>query len=334
EDHAPPMAQDATRLLRRKAAESARSGGLRSLLRCCEDDCTTKSTPPGRPCQAIWRGGSHTLVPEPGLPDFARLGCRQSRLLRARGLPVFWAKTPEPWRAVKCRISAGPEEPSVRILLHTGKGGVGKTTISAATALAAAGHGHRTLVVSTDAAHSLSDSLETSIGHDVRRIGPNLWAQEIDALYQLEKYWGVLRRYVASVMRAHGLDDIVAAELANLPGMEEIASLMQLTALAREGRFDVIIVDCAPTGETMQLLSFPEIARWWLEKLFPIQRAVVRVARPVVQRFIEIPLPTDEVFAAVKDLILNVDEMHGLLADPTVTSMRIVLNLEKMVIKE
>jgi arsenite/tail-anchored protein-transporting ATPase len=222
----------------------------------------------------------------------------------------------------------------VRIILHTGKGGVGKTTISAATALGAAARGHRTLIVSTDAAHSLSDSLETSIGNEVRRIGPNLWAQEIDALHQLEKYWGVLRRYVASVMRAHGLDDVVAEELANLPGLEEIASLMQLTALAREGRFDVIIVDCAPTGETMQLLSFPEIARWWLEKLFPIQRAVVRVTRPVVQRFIEIPLPTDEVFQAVKDLILNVDEMRGVLADPAVTSIRIVLNLEKMVIKE
>jgi len=222
----------------------------------------------------------------------------------------------------------------VRIILHTGKGGVGKTTISAATALAAAARGNRTLVVSTDAAHSLSDSFETAIGHEIRRIGPNLWGQEVDALHQLEKYWGILRRYITSVMRAHGLDDVVAEELANLPGMEEIASLMQLTALAHEDRFDVIIVDCAPTGETMQLLSFPEMARWWLEKLFPIQRAVVRVTRPVVQRFVEIPLPTDEVFDAVKELVLNVNEMHGLLADPAVTSIRIVLNLEKMVIKE
>ncbi|HLJ58252.1 MAG TPA: ArsA family ATPase [bacterium] len=222
----------------------------------------------------------------------------------------------------------------MRIILYTGKGGVGKTTVSAATALAAAARGYRTLVVSTDAAHSLSDSLDTAIGHEVRRIGPNLWGQEIDALHQLEKYWGVLRRYITSVMRAHGLDDVVAEELANLPGMEEIASLMQLTALARGDRFDVIIVDCAPTGETMQLLSFPEMARWWLEKLFPIQRALVRLTRPVVQRFVEIPLPTDEVFEAVKELVLNVDEMHGLLADPAVTSIRIVLNLEKMVIKE
>ncbi len=222
----------------------------------------------------------------------------------------------------------------MRMILYTGKGGVGKTTIAAATALAAAARGHRTLVVSTDAAHSLSDSFDTPIGHDVRRIGTNLWGQEIDALHQLETYWGVLRRYIASVMRAHGLDDVVAEELANLPGMEEIASLMQLTALARDGRFEVIVVDCAPTGETMQLLSFPEMARWWLEKLFPIQRAVVRVTRPVVQRFVEIPLPTDDVFEAVKDLILNVNEMRNLLADPAATSIRLVLNLEKMVIRE
>jgi arsenite/tail-anchored protein-transporting ATPase len=222
----------------------------------------------------------------------------------------------------------------MRIILYTGKGGVGKTTVSAATALAVAAKGLRTLVISTDTAHSLSDALEVPIGREVRRLGTNLWGQEVDALYQLEKYWGVLRRYISSVLRARGLDDVVADELANLPGMEEIASLMQLTAVAREGRFDVVIVDCAPTGETMQLLSFPEMARWWLEKLFPIHRAVTRVARPVVQPFVDIPLPTDEVFTAVRDLILNVGEMRGLLADPATTSIRLVVNLEKMVIKE
>jgi len=211
---------------------------------------------------------------------------------------------------------------------------VGKTTVSAATALAVAAKGLRTLVISTDTAHSLSDALEIPIGREVRRVATNLWGQEVDALYQLEKYWGVLRRYISSVLRARGLDDVVADELANLPGMEEIASLMQLTAVAREGRFDVVIVDCAPTGETMQLLSFPEMARWWLEKLFPIHRAVTRVARPVVQPFVDIPLPTDEVFTAVRDLILNVGEMRGLLADPAATSIRLVVNLEKMVIKE
>ncbi len=222
----------------------------------------------------------------------------------------------------------------MRIILYTGKGGVGKTTVSAATALAVAAKGLRTLVISTDTAHSLSDALEVPIGREVRRIATNLWGQEVDALYQLEKYWGVLRRYISSVLRARGLDDVVADELANLPGMEEIASLMQLTAVAREDRFDVVIVDCAPTGETMQLLSFPEMARWWLEKIFPIHRAVTRVARPVVQPFVDIPLPTDDVFTAVRDLILNVGEMRGLLADPATTSIRLVVNLEKIVIKE
>ena len=222
----------------------------------------------------------------------------------------------------------------MRIILYTGKGGVGKTTVSAATALAVAAKGLRTLGISTDTAHSLSDALEVPIGHEVRRIATNLWGQEVDALYQLEKYWGVLRRYISSVLRARGLDDVVADELANLPGMEEIASLMQLTAVVREDRFDVVIVDCAPTGETMQLLSFPEMARWWLEKLFPIHRAVTRVARPVVQPFVDIPLPTDDVFTAVRDLILNVGEMRGLLADPATTSIRLVVNLEKIVIKE
>ncbi|HEV2359446.1 MAG TPA: ArsA family ATPase [bacterium] len=222
----------------------------------------------------------------------------------------------------------------MRIILYTGKGGVGKTTVAAATALTIAARGARTLVMSTDSAHSLADSLDVPIGHEIRHLGDHLWAQEIDALHQFEKYWGVLRRYITSVLRARGLDDVVAEELANLPGMDEIASLMQLTAVAREDRFDVIVVDCAPTGETMQLLSFPDMARWWLNKLFPIQRAVARVARPMVQPFLDVPLPTDEVFAAVKDLVLNVDEMRTLLADPDVTSIRLVVNLEKMVIRE
>jgi len=222
----------------------------------------------------------------------------------------------------------------VRILLYTGKGGVGKTTVSAATALALADRGYRTLVMSTDVAHSLSDAFEVSIGREIKKIGDRLWGQEVDPLYQLEKYWGVLREYITSVFRARGLDEVVAEELANLPGMEEIASLMQLVAVAREGKFDVIVVDCAPTGETMQLLSFPEMARWWLEKLFPIQRAVIRVARPVVQPFVDIPLPTDAVLGAVKDLILHVDAMRQVLADEDTTSIRLVLNLEKMVIKE
>ncbi len=222
----------------------------------------------------------------------------------------------------------------MRVILFTGKGGVGKTTIAAATAVMAAARGSRTLVMSTDVAHSLGDVLETEVGREVVHIGDRLWAQEVDSLYQLEKYWGTLRRYMVALIHSRGLEDVVADELANLPGMEEIASLMELRIHVESGRYDLIIVDCAPTGETMQLLSFPDMARWWLDKIFPIQRQVARIVRPVVQPLVDIPLPTDDVFLAARDLILHVENIKEILADTAVTSLRLVLNLEKMVIKE
>jgi arsenite-transporting ATPase len=222
----------------------------------------------------------------------------------------------------------------LRVILFTGKGGVGKTTVAAATAVRSAGQGHRTLVMSTDAAHSLGDSLEKEVGREAVRIGTNLWAQEVDSLYQLEKYWGVLKRYMVTLLHSRGLEDVVADELANLPGMEEIASLMELRVHVEGSRYDVIIIDCAPTGETMQLLSFPDTARWWLDKIFPISRQVARVVRPVVQPLVDIPLPTDEVFLAARDLILDVEGIKEILADAGMTSIRLVLNPEKMVIKE
>jgi arsenite-transporting ATPase len=222
----------------------------------------------------------------------------------------------------------------MRVLLFTGKGGVGKTTAAAATAVACAERGHRTLVVSTDAAHSLADALDKPVGREVVRIGPRLWAQEVDSLYQLEKYWGTLKRYMVTLLHLRGLEDVVADELANLPGMEEIASLMELRAHVEGKRYDVIVIDCAPTGETMQLLSFPDMARWWLNKIFPIQRQVARIVRPVVQPLVDIPLPTDDVFVAARDLILDVEGIKDILADTAMTSIRLVLNPEKMVIKE
>lgn len=222
----------------------------------------------------------------------------------------------------------------MRVILFTGKGGVGKTTVAAATAARVAERGYRTLVMSTDAAHSLGDALERPVGRDVVRIAPHLWAQEVDSLYQLEKYWGVLKRYMVALLHSRGLEDVVADELANLPGMEEIASLMELRQHVEGKRYDVIVIDCAPTGETMQLLSFPEMARWWLNKLFPIQRRVARVLHPVVQPLVDIPLPTDDVFLAARDLILDVEGIKDILADVAMTSIRLVLNPEKMVIRE
>jgi len=223
----------------------------------------------------------------------------------------------------------------MRVILYTGKGGVGKTTVAAATAVKCASLGYRTLVISTDAAHSLGDSLDMEIGDQPTEIAPNLWAQEINALRELEEHWERIHEYFTAFFAAQdGVDDIVAEELASPPGMEEVASLMQIKHHRASGKFDVLIVDCAPTGETLQLLAFPDVARWYLQKIFPLQRTIAKVARPMVQPFTKIPLPGDEIFGHVKDLLLDLDAMKKILGDPKVCTVRIVLNLEKMVVKE
>lgn len=223
----------------------------------------------------------------------------------------------------------------MRVILYTGKGGVGKTTVAAATAVRCAEMGYRTLVISTDAAHSLGDSLDTEIGDEPKQIAPNLWAQEINALRELEDHWDRIHEYLTALFASQeGVDDIVAEELASPPGMEEVASLMQIKHHRATGRYDVLVVDCAPTGETLQLLAFPDVARWYLQRLFPIQRTIAKVARPMVQPFTKIPLPTDDFFGHVKDLLVDLDGMKRILGDPKVCTVRIVLNLEKMVVKE
>ncbi|MCS7221875.1 MAG: TRC40/GET3/ArsA family transport-energizing ATPase [Anaerolineae bacterium] len=221
-----------------------------------------------------------------------------------------------------------------RIILYTGKGGVGKTSVSAATAVRCAELGYRTVVVSTDAAHSLADSFDLSLGPEPTPIAPNLWGQEIDLLYQMEKYWGKVQEYLTAIFAWRGMDELVAEETSVLPGMEELASLMQITYLNDLGEFDVIIVDCAPTGATLQLLAFPEMARWYLEKIFPIERKAMQLARPILKAVVDMPLPDDELFDTVAELIRQLDRMHGLLSDPDRTTARLVLNPEKMVIKE
>lgn len=222
----------------------------------------------------------------------------------------------------------------VRIVLYTGKGGVGKTSVSAATAVRCAELGYRTVVVSTDAAHSLADSFDLPLGPEPTPIAPNLWGQEIDLLYQMEKYWGKVQEYLTAIFAWRGMDELVAEETSVLPGMEELASLMQITYLNDLGEFDVIIVDCAPTGATLQLLAFPEMARWYLEKIFPIERKAMQLARPILKAMVDMPLPDDELFDTVAELIRQLDRMHGLLSDPDRTTARLVLNPEKMVIKE
>jgi arsenite-transporting ATPase len=222
----------------------------------------------------------------------------------------------------------------MRVILYTGKGGVGKTSVAAATAVRCARLGYRTLVISTDAAHSLGDSLDVEVGDRPVEVGPNLWAQEVNALHELESHWDRIHDYLTALFASQGVDDIVAEELASPPGMEEVASLMWIKHHKRNDDFDVLVVDCAPTGETLQLLAFPDVARWYLNKIFPIERRVMKVARPMVQPFVSIPLPGDDIFGSVKDLLLDLEGMKQVLGDPKTCTVRLVLNLEKMVVKE
>jgi arsenite-transporting ATPase len=222
----------------------------------------------------------------------------------------------------------------VRVILFTGKGGVGKTSVAAATAVQCARAGYRTVVMSTDPAHSLGDSFDVELGADLTPISNNLWAHEVSSLHEMQRHWAKLHEYAVEVFSTQGLDEVVAEEVANPPGMDEIASLMWIKHYAQRDEHDVLIVDCAPTGETLQLLTFPDAAKWWLDKIYPWERRAMRVVRPVLQPMMGIPLPSDEVFASLKDLLLDLGGMRKVLTDPAVTTVRIVLNLEKMVVKE
>ncbi len=222
----------------------------------------------------------------------------------------------------------------MRVILFTGKGGVGKTSVAAATAVRCAQAGYRTVVMSTDPAHSLGDSFDVELGTSMTPISENLWGHEISALHEMQRHWARLHEYAVEVFATQGLDEVIAEEVANPPGMDEIASLMWIKHYTQRGEHDVLIVDCAPTGETLQLLTFPDAARWWLDKVYPWERRAMKLARPILQPLMDIPLPSDEIFSSLKDLLLDLDGMRKVLTDPDITTVRIVLNLEKMVVKE
>jgi arsenite/tail-anchored protein-transporting ATPase len=222
----------------------------------------------------------------------------------------------------------------MRILLYSGKGGVGKTSLSAATAVLAARLGKRTLVISTDSAHSLSDALDVKVGPKPTRIARHLDALEIDVNEELSSHWGVIHDWLTRFMTFKGMQDAVAEEMAILPGMEELFSLLRVKMYAESGQYDAIIVDCAPTGETVRMLGVPEMLNFYFQRIFPIQRTVVRSVRPVAQRMTDMPLPSDAVFGAVKALYQQMEGMGPLLRAPKTSSIRLVLNPEKMVIKE
>lgn len=222
----------------------------------------------------------------------------------------------------------------MRIILYTGKGGVGKTSVSAATAVRAAQRGYRTLVMSTDLAHSLADSLDVPLGPEPVQVAPNLWAQETDVYHNLRTHWGRIQEWLRSLLAWRKVDDIVADEVSVLPGMEELANLLWVNTHRESGNYDIIIVDCAPTGETLRLLSFPEIGRWWVEKIMPIQRTAVGLMRPIVRATTGMPMPTDDVYDTVQELFGQLDRLNKMLLDPELTSVRLVTNPEKMVIRE
>ena len=222
----------------------------------------------------------------------------------------------------------------MRVVLFTGKGGVGKTTVAAATAVRAARAGQRTLIMSTDPAHSLADSFEVEIGSRPTEITPNLWATQIDAQERLEDNWREIQDYFIQLMNWAGTETIQAEELTVIPGLDEIFALIDVKSHVESGAYDMLVVDCAPTAETLRLLSLPEIMNWYIERIFPVERKVVRAVRPIVSKMTTLPIAGDKVFDAVERLHRNLDDVKTILTDERVSSVRLVVNPEKMVIAE
>jgi arsenite-transporting ATPase len=222
----------------------------------------------------------------------------------------------------------------MRVLLFTGKGGVGKTTVAAATAVRAARSGLRTVVMSTDPAHSLGDSFDTEIGSNLTPIAEHLWAEQIDAQERLETNWRDIQEYFIALMNWAGVETIQAEELSVIPGLDEIFSLIDVKRHVDEGTADLLVVDCAPTAETLRLLSLPEIMNWYIERIFPVEKRVVKTIRPLVTKMTSLPIAGDQFFGAVERLHGNLDAVRRILTDERSSTVRLVVNPEKMVIAE
>ncbi len=228
----------------------------------------------------------------------------------------------------------------MRILLYAGKGGVGKTSVAAATGIMTARRNLKTLVMSLDPAHSLSDAfdldrslMDKNSGTPVP-IADRLWIQELDVHQEISNHWGEVHNYLTLLLNAAGIEDVLAEELAILPGMEEVAALLYVNQYAKEATYDLIILDCAPTAESIRFISLPKTLEWYMKKVFRLERRLVRYMRPMAKKLADVPLPQDEYFASIERLFQRLQGVDELLVDPQVTSVRMVSNLEKMVLRE
>lgn len=244
--------------------------------------------------------------------------------------------------AIFWRVQAPGEFRStpVRIIFFAGKGGVGKTSVAAATGIKAADLGKRTVVMSLDVAHSLADIfdlekdlLDQNKGQPIE-VKKNLWIQELDIQEEIHRYWGDIHKYLSALINRTGLDEVLAEELAVFPGMEEVSLLLYINKYVREKNFDVILLDCAPTGESLRFISIPTTLEWYMKKIFKLERTVVKYVRPVAKRVYDVPLPGDDYFQAIEDLFEKLKGVDQILVDPKITTVRLVTNPEKVVLKE
>lgn len=228
----------------------------------------------------------------------------------------------------------------MRIIFFAGKGGVGKTSVAAATGIKTAEMGKRTVIMSLDIAHSLSDIFD--LGKDLLdqnkgkpiRINKKLWIQELDIQEEMKTYWGDIHKYLSSLFNTTGLDEVLAEELAILPGMEEVSLLLYINKYVHEKKFDVILLDCAPTGESLRFISIPTTLEWYMKKIFKLERTMVKYVRPVAKRVYDVPLPGDDYFQAIEDLFQRLKGVDRILMDSKTTTVRLVTNPEKVVLKE
>lgn len=222
----------------------------------------------------------------------------------------------------------------MRTILFTGKGGVGKTTLASATALKIAASGRKTLVMSTDPAHSLADAIEAELGPEPVEVATNLWAEQIDPQRRLEESWREIQEHAIALLNWAGLKEVEAEELSVIPGLDELFALADVKRHHDEGPYEALIVDCAPTGETLRLLSLPDVIAWYMERIFPVERRVMGALRPLARRVTSLPLPGEGVYDAVKRFYDRLDGVRTILTDPQTTSVRLVVNPERMVIAE